>query len=151
MSADSQGRADELKQQGNTAFKEKHYALAQQFYTKALDEDPANPQLWANRAFAAIRLEEFGSAIADASKALELDPKYAKAFYRRGDASYALGHFKDAVRDFRSAIRLAPSDPDLRRKGGDWPGSKTGALGGPPLLVRRPSAANERTPAVGPR
>lgn len=116
MSADSQSRADELKQQGNTAFKEKHYALAQQFYTKALDVDPTNPQLWGNRAFAAIRLEEFGSAIADASKALELDPKYAKAFYRRGDASYALGHFKDAVRDFRAAIRLAPSDPDLRRK-----------------------------------
>lgn len=104
MSADSQGRADELKQQGNTAFKgdhlgqgwqpglhpvgsvvsavahgvarcpflaEKHYALAQQFYTKALDEDPANPQLWANRAFAAIRLEASGQSAGQLQAAVQ--------------------------------------------------------------------------------
>lgn len=89
---------------------------AQQLYTKAIEADPTSAVLWGNRAFAAIRLEEFGGAIADATKALELDEKYAKGFYRRGDASFALGHFKDAVRDFRAAIRLAPGDPDLRRK-----------------------------------
>ncbi|PSC75771.1 Serine threonine-phosphatase 5 [Micractinium conductrix] len=116
MSLESKSRGEELKGEGNQAFKDKHYALAQQFYSKALEIDHANAMLWGNRAFAAIRLEEFGGAIADASKAIELDPKYAKAYYRRGDASYALGHWKDAVRDFRSAIRLAPSDPDLRRK-----------------------------------
>lgn len=42
---------------------EKHYALAQQFYTKALDVDPTNPQLWGNRAFAAIRLEARGCCL----------------------------------------------------------------------------------------
>lgn len=67
-------------------------------------------------AFAHIRLEEYGSAIADATKALECDPKYAKAYYRRGDAAFALSRFKDAVRDFRTAAKLAPKDPDLRRK-----------------------------------
>jgi tetratricopeptide (TPR) repeat protein len=35
----------------------KHYALAQQFYSKALEVDPTNAVLWGNRAFAAIRLE----------------------------------------------------------------------------------------------
>ena len=70
------------------------------------------------RAFAHIRLEEYGSAMADASKALECDPQYAKAYYRRGDAAFALSHFKDAVRDFRAAAKLAPRDPDLRRKVG---------------------------------
>ncbi|KAL4858796.1 Serine/threonine-protein phosphatase 5 [Chlorella vulgaris] len=109
-------QAAAIKADANAAFKDKHYAVAQQLYSKALEADPTSAVLWGNRAFAAIRLEEFGGAIADASKALELDPKYAKGFYRRGDASYALGHFKDAVRDFRAAIRLAPGDPDLRRK-----------------------------------
>jgi tetratricopeptide (TPR) repeat protein len=95
---------------------DKRYVQAQQLYTKAIEADPTSAVLWGNRAFAAIRLEEFGGAIADATKALELDDRYAKGYYRRGDASFALGHFKDAVRDFRAAIRLAPSDPDLRRK-----------------------------------
>ncbi|KAI7844809.1 hypothetical protein COHA_001689 [Chlorella ohadii] len=116
MSKQSVQTAEQLKAEGNQAFKDKHYAHAQQLYSKAIEADPTNAVLYGNRAFAAIRLEEFGSAIADATKALELDAKYAKAYYRRGDASYALGHFKDAVRDFRAAIRLAPSDPDLRRK-----------------------------------
>lgn len=61
-------------------------------------------------------MENFGSAIADATKALELNPDYAKAYYRRGDASFALSHFRDAVANFRAAARLAPRDPDLRRK-----------------------------------
>lgn len=95
---------------------EHHYTTAVDGYTAAISYDPENPIYYSNRAFAHIRLENFGSAIADASKALELDPSYAKAYYRRGDASFALSHFRDAVSNFRAAARLAPRDPDLRRK-----------------------------------
>ena len=72
--------------------------------------------LYSNRAFAHIRLENFGSAIQDATRALELDPTYTKAHYRRGDAAFALSHFRDAVADFRAGVKLAPRDPDLRKK-----------------------------------
>ena len=34
--------------------------------------------LYSNRSFAHLRLEEYGSAVADASKAIELDPRYVK-------------------------------------------------------------------------
>jgi hypothetical protein len=36
---------------------DKHYAVAQQLYSKALEADPTSAVLWGNRAFAAIRLE----------------------------------------------------------------------------------------------
>lgn len=85
-------------------------------YLAAIQLDPFNPVYWSNRAFAHIRLDEFGAAITDATKAINLDATYAKAYYRRGDAAFALSHFKDAVQDFRAAARLAPRDPDLRRK-----------------------------------
>lgn len=54
-----------------------------------------------NRAFAHIRLENYGAAVADADKALDLDPKYIKGYYRRADANFMLTRFKDAVKDFR--------------------------------------------------
>ena len=95
---------------------EKHYNEAVEGYTKAIGLDSSNPVYWSNRAFAHIRIEEYGAAIQDATRAIELDPKYAKAYYRRGDAQFALSHFKDSVANFRCAARLNPRDPDLRRK-----------------------------------
>ncbi len=61
-------------------------------------------------------MENYGSAITDATKALELDPTYTKGIYRRGDAYFAMGKYKEALRDFKAAARLAPRDPDVRRK-----------------------------------
>ncbi|GAB4818900.1 hypothetical protein N2152v2_005946 [Parachlorella kessleri] len=116
LSAESITKADAVKDKANQAFKDKHYQQAVDLYTEALAINPSSSVLYSNRAFAHIRLEEYGSAMADASKALECDPQYAKAYYRRGDAAFALSHFKDAVRDFRAAAKLAPRDPDLRRK-----------------------------------
>lgn len=70
-------------------------------YTKAINLDPNNAVYYSNRAFAHIRLENFGSAIADATKSLELDPTYIKAYYRRGDARFALGQLKESLSDFK--------------------------------------------------
>ena len=108
---------------------EKHYQAAIDGYTRALElvvgpqkelaaatTASSAPPLYGNRAFAHIRLEEYGSAIADASDAIALDPTYVKAYYRRGDANFALGKFKEALRDLRAAAKVAPRDPDLRRK-----------------------------------
>jgi tetratricopeptide (TPR) repeat protein len=47
-------------------------------YTQAIEERPDHAIYYANRAAAHIRLEEYGSAIADASKAIEVDPDYIK-------------------------------------------------------------------------
>ncbi|KAI3684053.1 hypothetical protein L2E82_49954 [Cichorium intybus] len=58
--------AEEIKLQANQAFKVNNFSQAIDLYT--------------------IHLEEYGSAIQDASKAVEIDPKYSKGYYRRGAA-----------------------------------------------------------------
>ena len=47
-------------------------------YSRAIDLDPDNAVYYSNRAAAHIRLENFGSAVADASRAIDLNPAYIK-------------------------------------------------------------------------
>ena len=75
------------------------FSTAAQLYSEAIGKNPLEPTLWCNRAYARMKLEEFGYALTDASKytaqacrkyishnfsgqAIALDPKYAKAYYR---------------------------------------------------------------------
>lgn len=75
------------------------FPAAAQLYSEAIEKNPLEPTLWCNRAYARMKLEEFGYALADAStypaqvcskyishnisgQAIALDPKYAKAYYR---------------------------------------------------------------------
>lgn len=54
------------------------FSQAIDLYTQAIELNGNNAVYWANRAFAHTKLEEYGSAIQDASKAIEIDPKYSK-------------------------------------------------------------------------
>ena len=47
-------------------------------YGKAIDSNPLSAVYHANRAFAHIRMETYGSAVEDAAQAIALDPKYVK-------------------------------------------------------------------------
>ena len=75
------------------------FPAAAQLYSEAIEKNPLEPTLWCNRAYARMKLEEFGYALTDASmypaqasgryifhnisgQAIALDPKYAKAYYR---------------------------------------------------------------------
>ena len=57
---------------------EKHFLQAVEGYTRAIDLNPNSAIYHANRAFAHIRLENYGSALADATTATDIDPKYVK-------------------------------------------------------------------------
>jgi len=59
----------------------KHYPAAVVAYTEATQFNPSVAAYYSNRAFAHIRLENYGSAVADASKALELDSRFTKVSY----------------------------------------------------------------------
>lgn len=54
------------------------YSQAIDLYTQAIEVNEDNAVYWANRAFAHTKLEEYGSAIQDATKAIEIDPRYSK-------------------------------------------------------------------------
>ncbi|KAI3787345.1 hypothetical protein L1987_41751 [Smallanthus sonchifolius] len=108
--------AEEIKQQANEAFKANKFSHAIDLYTKAIELNGENAVYWANRAFAHAKLEEYGSAIQDASEAVEIDPKYSKGYYRRGAAYLAMGKFKEALKDFQQVKRISPNDPDASKK-----------------------------------
>lgn len=108
--------AEAAKDEANQNFKAKHYTLAVDGYSRAIELNPYNAVYLSNRAFANIKLENYGAAVADSTKAIELDPKYVKGYYRRGDANFAMGKFKLALKDLRTAAKVAPKDPDLRKK-----------------------------------
>jgi serine/threonine-protein phosphatase 5 len=109
-------RAEEIKILANEAFKAHKFSQAIVLYTQAIELTSQNPVYWANRAFAHTKLEEYGSAVQDASRAIEIDPKYSKGYYRRGAAYLAMGKFKEALKDFQQVKKLCPNDPDAAKK-----------------------------------
>ncbi|KAK9132309.1 hypothetical protein Scep_011837 [Stephania cephalantha] len=117
-------RAEDIKLLANEAFKAHKYSQAIDLYGQAIELNSQNAVYWANRAFAHTKLEEYGSAIQDATKAIEIDPKYSKAvyssltfgYYRRGAAYLAMGKFKEALKDFQQVKKISPNDPDATKK-----------------------------------
>ncbi|MBA0604543.1 hypothetical protein Godav_017196 [Gossypium davidsonii] len=102
-------QAEEIKVQANEAFKAHKYGQAIDLYTQAIELNSQNAVYWANRAFAHTKLEEYGSAIQDATKAIE-------GYYRRGAAYLAMGKFKEALKDFQQVKKICPNDPDATKK-----------------------------------
>ncbi|XP_022149750.1 serine/threonine-protein phosphatase 5-like [Momordica charantia] len=109
-------RAEEIKCLANEAFTAHKYVQAIDLYTQSIELNNQNAVYWANRAFAHIKLEEYGSALEDASKAIEVDPRYSKGYYRRGASYLAMGKFKEALKDFQQLKKMCPNDPDTIKK-----------------------------------
>lgn len=109
-------QAEEIKLLANEAFKANKFSQAIELYSQAIELNGLNAVYWANRSFAHTKLEEYGSAIQDATKAIEHDPRYSKGYYRRGAAYLAMGKFKEALKDFQQVKKICPNDPDATRK-----------------------------------
>jgi len=59
---------------------------------------------YSNRAFAHIKLENYGLAIADSEAAMTKDPQFAKAYYRKADACIALSQHDNAMKCLKKLI-----------------------------------------------
>lgn len=85
-------------------------------YSKAIELDPTNAIYYANRSFAHLRQESFGSALEDGILAVKYDPTYLKGYYRRAAAQMSLGKFKKALTDFEFVAKRCPNDKDAAMK-----------------------------------
>jgi len=120
------------KNDGNEFFKEQKYKEAQNAYTlaedrysKATEEEKASVDqkklartmaiVFANRSQTAIKLEEAGSAKADADKAIAADPTYPKGYYRCAVALMMVGKYEEALKFFNQVLKLAPSDATTKK------------------------------------
>jgi tetratricopeptide (TPR) repeat protein len=71
-------KAEELKAAANAAFQAHRFATAIELYSQAIILNTDNAVYWANRAFAHTKMEEYGSAVEDATKAITISPTYVK-------------------------------------------------------------------------
>lgn len=107
--------SDALKAQANAKFKDGKYEEAVELYTQAIEVHQTSV-LYANRAFANLKLENYGVALLDADEAITLDPFNVKAHYRHGTANFALGRVRDAMQDFEEALKIEPGNRETREK-----------------------------------
>lgn len=114
---------DKIKEEANVAFKQNKFQEAEELYTKAIklaEETDADAKvravLFGNRACANIKLENYGSAIRDATHALEKNSSYPKAYFRRASARFAVGNYKEARKDYVVMQKLLPQDKDIPLK-----------------------------------
>jgi mitochondrial import receptor subunit TOM70 len=93
--------AASLKQKGNVAYQARKFAVAAQYYTRAIAVSPQpEPVFYSNRAACYVSIEppQHENAVADCDEALKLDSRYVKALNRRATALEALERYEEALR-----------------------------------------------------
>ncbi len=82
--------------------------LAVDLFGKAIEIDPGNADVFANRGIAFKNLALYDEAVASYDRAIALKPDYTEAHYNRGIALKDLKRFDEAVASFDRAIALKP-------------------------------------------
>ncbi|KAJ6364429.1 hypothetical protein OIU76_029392 [Salix suchowensis] len=101
----------DLERKAKEAFIDDHFELAVDLYTQVIALNPTNPDLFADRAQANIKLNNLTEAVADASRAIELDPSMAKAYLRKGIACMKLEEYQTAKAALEAGASLATEEP----------------------------------------
>ena len=78
-------KAEEAKQRGNEAFRNKNWGDAVKEYEEAVKRAPNNAAIRNNLSAALCKIMDFSGAKMHIEKAIEIDPKYVKAWARKGD------------------------------------------------------------------
>ncbi|EYE97138.1 HSP70/90 family co-chaperone CNS1 [Aspergillus ruber CBS 135680] len=127
--------AQNFREQGNEAAREKRWMDAKEFYSKAIavvlaKEDkwdkPENPEedkkvlrqaeeaSYINRALCHLELRNYRSCTLDCASALKLNPENVKAFYRSSTALYALDKIPEAQDAASRGLSLDPENKPLQ-------------------------------------
>ncbi|URD99164.1 suppressor of G2 allele of SKP1 [Musa troglodytarum] len=107
--------ASDVARRAKEAFVDDDFELAVDLNTRALELDPANADLYADRAQANIKLNNCTQAVADANKAIELAPTMSKAYLRKGTACIKLEEYQTAKAALEAGFSLAPTDSRFTR------------------------------------
>ena len=100
------------KKQALAAAQKGDYDTALAEFTKALQADPKDPEIYNNRGSMYTFKGQYDQAIADFNQALKLNPRYANAYYNRGVAYYNKSLYDKAIGDFTKCIELDPKLAD---------------------------------------
>ncbi|KAK3593529.1 hypothetical protein CHS0354_037055 [Potamilus streckersoni] len=101
---------DQLKELGNTYYKEKKYTDAINYYTQAINLCPTCAAYYGNRSATYMMLNKYAEALEDARKAIRLDDQFVKGYLREGKCYIALGDPVAAVRSYSKVLELEPNN-----------------------------------------
>jgi tetratricopeptide (TPR) repeat protein len=109
-------KGEYYKDCGNYQFKQKSYAEAIEYYTKAIECNPTSPVYFANRAQCQLFEQRYGACEADCTLAIQLDKNYLKAYYRRALARIELEKIDQARQDLEYILSHEPTNTDAKNK-----------------------------------
>ena len=107
---------EEKRIAGNEEFKKKRFKPAVKLYTEAVDVDPYDKTLYANRAACHLALGDWRSAHDDAEECVKLDPTFVKGYFRLAHASRMLGQHDAALGAAKKGLDLEPNSVPLREE-----------------------------------
>jgi stress-induced-phosphoprotein 1 len=108
--------ADDFKNQGNNAFKNKDYDTAIELYTKAIELDPKKEVYYSNRSGAFAAANKLEEALQDAEECLKVNPGFAKGYSRKGYALEVLGREEEAAEAYDAGLKVDPNNKELQDK-----------------------------------
>ncbi|KAM0842385.1 hypothetical protein ACQ4PT_058388 [Festuca glaucescens] len=101
-----------IKSQADTAFKQKEYKMAIEFYGLAIAHRES-ATLYANRSLCKLLMGDGDGALSDALKCRMLRPKWSKACYRQAAAHILLKEYKQACDAFEDAQKMDPGNAEI--------------------------------------
>jgi len=112
----SENSWEDLKEKGNSFFKQKRYEDAITFYNKALKLNPKAEVLYSNKGTCEKCLKEYKESIRDYEKALELNPKNTKNMNRLASVYIIKGQIGNAKMLQEKALNLEPNNSIFREQ-----------------------------------
>lgn len=116
VASETESLGAEQMKQANELFKNGEFLKAAGMYTKAAKNDPNNPVIHCNLAYALLKVNKFDKAIAAADSCLQLDPQSFKGHFRKGLATYGALDFEKSVDCFSAAVEKSPENSPARRE-----------------------------------
>lgn len=85
-----------------------YYKGAEEDYSRALEIDPSDAEIWLGRGLARERQKNYQGAFSDYTKAIDIRENFFKAWINRGNVLFKLERYQDAIDDFNVALIYQP-------------------------------------------
>lgn len=90
--------------------KKTEYSAALDFFNLAIEADPTDPNILADRAVCYFHLQKFELALIDLNDAVSIEPNYGYRYSSRAYVKERMDDLQGAIADYEKAVKLDPED-----------------------------------------